>query len=144
MPKIPNGRLNSRNRSPTRKLRTSPLQSSKLKDDMHQPIVMDRLLCGDVGYGKTEIAMRAAFKAVENGKQVAILTPTTVLSVQHGRTFTERFADFPVWIEVLNRFKTTKASKGNNRTNKRRQSRYFNRNTSPPERRYWIQGPWGF
>ena len=57
---------------------------------------MDRLLCGDVGYGKTELAMRAAFKAVEDGKQVAVLVPTTVLCVQHGRTFTERFADFPV------------------------------------------------
>ncbi|MBN2590228.1 MAG: transcription-repair coupling factor [Sedimentisphaerales bacterium] len=83
----------------------------QIKNDMHQPIVMDRLLCGDVGYGKTEIAMRAAFKAVENGKQVAILTPTTVLSVQHGRTFTERFADFPIWIEVLNRFKTARQAK---------------------------------
>jgi len=77
-----------------------------IKADMHQPIAMDRLLCGDVGYGKTEIAMRAAFKAVENGKQVAVLVPTTVLSVQHARTFTERFADFPVCIEVLNRFRT--------------------------------------
>ena len=83
----------------------------QIKTDMQQPIIMDRLLCGDVGYGKTELAMRAAFKAVENGKQVAILTPTTVLSVQHGRTFTERYADFPVWIEVLNRFKTTKEAK---------------------------------
>ena len=64
------------------------------------------LLCGDVGYGKTELAMRAAFKTVEAGKQVAVLVPTTVLCVQHGRTFTERFADFPVSIEILNRFKT--------------------------------------
>ncbi|MBN1974765.1 MAG: transcription-repair coupling factor [Sedimentisphaerales bacterium] len=83
----------------------------QIKTDMQHPVVMDRLLCGDVGYGKTELAMRAAFKAVENGKQVAVLTPTTVLSVQHGRTFTERFADFPVWIEVLNRFKTSKEAK---------------------------------
>ncbi|MEJ2647464.1 MAG: transcription-repair coupling factor, partial [Sedimentisphaerales bacterium] len=85
--------------------------AEQIKRDMQQSIVMDRLLCGDVGYGKTELAMRAAFKAVENGKQVAVLAPTTVLSVQHGRTFTERFADFPVWIEVLNRFKTTKGAK---------------------------------
>ena len=77
-----------------------------IKADMRQPVAMDRLLCGDVGYGKTELAMRAAFKAVENGKQAAVLVPTTVLCVQHGRTFTERFADFPVCIEVLNRFKT--------------------------------------
>jgi len=83
----------------------------QIKADMQQPVVMDRLLCGDVGYGKTELAMRAAFKAVENGKQVAVLTPTTVLSVQHSRTFTERFADFPVWIEVLNRFRTPKEAK---------------------------------
>ncbi|MBN2180341.1 MAG: transcription-repair coupling factor [Sedimentisphaerales bacterium] len=83
----------------------------QIKADMQQPFVMDRLLCGDVGYGKTELAMRAAFKAIENGKQVAVLTPTTVLSVQHGRTFTERFADFPVWIEVLNRFKTPKETR---------------------------------
>jgi transcription-repair coupling factor (superfamily II helicase) len=82
--------------------------AQQIKSDMQQPFTMDRLLCGDVGYGKTELAMRAAFKAVENNKQVAILAPTTVLSVQHGRTFTERFADFPVNIEVLNRFKTKK------------------------------------
>ncbi len=78
----------------------------EIKVDMEEPVAMDRLLCGDVGYGKTELAMRAAFKAVENGRQVAILVPTTVLSVQHGRTFAERFADFPVTVEVLNRFKT--------------------------------------
>jgi transcription-repair coupling factor (superfamily II helicase) len=83
----------------------------QIKRDMQQAIVMDRLLCGDVGYGKTELAMRAVFKAIENGKQVAVLTPTTVLCVQHGRTFTERFADFPVCIEVLNRFRTPKQAK---------------------------------
>ncbi|MHC4173236.1 MAG: transcription-repair coupling factor [Planctomycetota bacterium] len=85
--------------------------AGQIKADMQQAFVMDRLLCGDVGYGKTELAMRAAFKAVENGKQVAILTPTTVLCVQHGRTFTERYADFPVCIEVLNRFKTPKQAR---------------------------------
>jgi transcription-repair coupling factor (superfamily II helicase) len=82
--------------------------AEQIKTDMQEAIAMDRLLCGDVGYGKTELAMRAAFKAVENGKQVAVLVPTTVLCVQHGRTFTERFADFPVCTEVLNRFKTAK------------------------------------
>jgi transcription-repair coupling factor (superfamily II helicase) len=85
--------------------------AEQIKTDMQEPAAMDRLLCGDVGYGKTELAMRAAFKTVENGKQVAILVPTTVLCVQHGRTFTERFADFPISIEVLNRFKTSKQSK---------------------------------
>jgi transcription-repair coupling factor (superfamily II helicase) len=85
--------------------------AAQIKQDMMQPAAMDRLLCGDVGYGKTELAMRAAFKAVENGKQVAALVPTTVLSIQHARTFTERFADFPVVVESLNRFKTTAQAK---------------------------------
>lgn len=85
--------------------------AEQIKADMQEAVAMDRLLCGDVGYGKTELAMRAAFKAVENGKQIAVLVPTTVLCVQHGRTFTERFTDFPVCIEVLNRFKTTKQAK---------------------------------
>jgi len=85
--------------------------AEQIKSDMQEPVAMDRLLCGDVGYGKTELAMRAAFKVVENGKQVAILVPTTILCVQHGRTFTERFADFPVCIEILNRFKTPKQAR---------------------------------
>ena len=83
----------------------------QIKADMQQAIVMDRLLCGDVGYGKTELAMRAAFKAVDGGKQVAVLVPTTVLCVQHNRTFRERFADFPITIESLNRFKTAKQAR---------------------------------
>ncbi|MEN6384910.1 MAG: transcription-repair coupling factor [Phycisphaerales bacterium] len=84
--------------------------SEYIKGDMQKPVPMDRLLCGDVGYGKTELAMRAAFKAVEAGKQVAVLVPTTVLCVQHERTFMQRFADFPVSIESINRFKTKKQS----------------------------------
>ncbi len=87
------------------------ITAEQIKADMAESVAMDRLLCGDVGYGKTELAMRAAFKAVENGKQVAVLVPTTVLCVQHGRTFTERFADFPVCIELLNRFKTPKQAR---------------------------------
>ncbi len=86
--------------------------AEQIKNDMQQVVAMDRLLCGDVGYGKTELAMRAAFKAVEGGKQVAMLVPTTILCVQHGRTFAERFAGFPLCIEVLNRFKTTKQARG--------------------------------
>ncbi|OHB50060.1 MAG: transcription-repair coupling factor [Planctomycetes bacterium GWF2_41_51] len=82
--------------------------SEYIKADMQKPVPMDRLLCGDVGYGKTELAMRAAFKAVEAGKQVAVLVPTTVLCVQHERTFRQRFADFPISIESVNRFKTKK------------------------------------
>jgi len=76
-----------------------------IKHDMAQPRPMDRLLCGDVGYGKTEVAMRAAFKAVDAGKQVAVLVPTTVLAEQHHRTFSERMAEFPFTIEVVNRFR---------------------------------------
>ncbi|HJR16808.1 MAG TPA: transcription-repair coupling factor, partial [Gemmatimonadales bacterium] len=85
--------------------------TEELKRDMEQPRPMDRLLVGDVGYGKTEIAVRAAFKALQGGKQVAVLVPTTILAEQHGRTFIERLADFPVKIEVLSRFRTAKEQK---------------------------------
>lgn len=81
------------------------------KRDMESRAPMDRLICGDVGYGKTEIAMRAAFKAVESGKQVAMLVPTTVLAQQHLQTFRERMSDYPVEIEVLSRFRTAKESR---------------------------------
>ncbi len=77
-----------------------------IKKDMEGPIPMDRLLCGDVGYGKTEVAMRAAFKAVMAGKQVAVLAPTTVLAFQHAKTLRERFSGFPVVIEMVSRFRT--------------------------------------
>jgi transcription-repair coupling factor (superfamily II helicase) len=80
----------------------------EVKADMEQPIPMDRLVCGDVGFGKTEIAVRAAFKAVQDGTQVAILVPTTLLADQHGQTFSERFAGYPVRVEVLSRFLTPK------------------------------------
>jgi len=79
-----------------------------VKQDMETARPMDRLLCGDVGYGKTEVAMRAAFKAVANGRQVAVLVPTTVLASQHFRTFSERMAGYPVVIEMLSRFRTNK------------------------------------
>ncbi|MEM8756660.1 MAG: transcription-repair coupling factor [Planctomycetota bacterium] len=79
-----------------------------LKRDMTSDRPMDRLICGDVGFGKTEVAIRAAFKACEFGKQVAVLVPTTVLAEQHGRTFAARFADYPFRIESLSRFKTNK------------------------------------
>jgi transcription-repair coupling factor (superfamily II helicase) len=82
-----------------------------VKTDMQTPTPMDRLLCGDVGYGKTEVAMRAAFKAVMDGKQTAVLTPTTVLAYQHFETFRQRFAPFPVKIELLSRFRSTKEQK---------------------------------
>lgn len=83
---------------------------SDIKRDMERSRPMDRLLCGDVGYGKTEVAVRAAFKAVMDGKQVAILVPTTVLAQQHYETFKERFAGFPVSIDMLSRFRTRKES----------------------------------
>ena len=82
-----------------------------VKKDMEEPVPMDRLLCGDVGYGKTEVAMRAAFKAVMEGKQTAILTPTTVLAYQHYDTFRTRFAPFPVKVELLSRFRSSKEQK---------------------------------
>ena len=82
-----------------------------IKYDMESTTPMDRLLCGDVGYGKTEVAMRAAFKAVQDGKQVAVLTPTTVLSFQHFETFKKRFSQFPINVEMISRFRTAKEQK---------------------------------
>ena len=82
-----------------------------VKKDMETPTPMDRLIIGDVGYGKTEVAMRAAFKAVMDGKQVAVLTPTTVLAYQHFETFKKRFAAFPAKIELLSRFRTSREQK---------------------------------
>ena len=82
--------------------------TADIKNDMESERPMDRLICGDVGFGKTEVAVRAAFKAVDNGKQVAVLVPTTVLAYQHSRTFTERLKDFPVTVDYLNRFRTAK------------------------------------
>ncbi len=82
-----------------------------VKSDMETPKPMDRLICGDVGYGKTEVALRAAFKAVMDGKQVAILVPTTVLAQQHYHTFCQRLAPFPVEVEMLSRFRTPQQQK---------------------------------
>jgi len=84
---------------------------AEVKRDMQSPKVMERLLCGDVGYGKTEVAVRAAFKAILDGKQVAVLVPTTILAAQHFHTFRERFAGFPIEVAVLSRFKGTKDNK---------------------------------
>jgi transcription-repair coupling factor (superfamily II helicase) len=89
-------------------------QAQAIKDvigDMESPQPMDRLLCGDVGYGKTEVAMRAAFKAINDNKQVAVLAPTTVLAFQHFETFKQRFAPFPVTIEMISRFRSPKQQK---------------------------------
>ena len=92
----------------------TPDQRTAIADitrDMETATPMDRLLCGDVGYGKTEVAMRAAFKAVIDGKQVAFLAPTTILAFQHLRTLTERFAGFPVSVEMISRFRSTPEQK---------------------------------
>jgi transcription-repair coupling factor (superfamily II helicase) len=82
-----------------------------IKADMERPYPMDRLVCGDVGFGKTEVAIRAAFKAIQDGKQVAVLAPTTLLANQHGNTFADRFAGYPIRVEVLSRFLTTAQAK---------------------------------
>ncbi|GAB1855290.1 transcription-repair coupling factor [Flavobacteriaceae bacterium MHTCC 0001] len=82
--------------------------TADIKADMESERPMDRLICGDVGFGKTEVAIRAAFKAVDNGKQVAVLVPTTILAYQHSRTFSQRLKDFPVVVDYVNRFRTAK------------------------------------
>jgi transcription-repair coupling factor (superfamily II helicase) len=82
-----------------------------IKLDMEREVPMDRLLCGDVGFGKTEVAVRAAFKAIQDGKQVAVLVPTTLLATQHGNTFSDRFAGYPIKVEVLSRFLTNAEAK---------------------------------
>ena len=89
-------------------------QRSAIEDveaDLQSPKPMDRLVCGDVGYGKTEVALRAAYLAVENGQQVAVLVPTTVLAQQHAETFGRRFADYPIRVELLNRFRSAQEAK---------------------------------
>jgi len=83
----------------------------EIKRDMESEKPMDRILCGDVGYGKTEVAMRAAFKAVMDSKQVAVLVPTTILAQQHYMTFSARMKDFPVTIEVLSRLKSERSKR---------------------------------
>ena len=90
---------------------------------MESPRPMDRLLCEDVGYGKTEVAIRAAFKAVMDGKQVAVLVPTTILAQQHERTFKERFEGYPIRIETLSRFESRAEQRGGSA-------------------RGWPMGPW--
>ncbi|MGJ8683257.1 MAG: transcription-repair coupling factor [Nonlabens sp.] len=86
--------------------------TADVKEDMESDRPMDRLVCGDVGFGKTEIAIRAAFKAAVNGKQVAVLVPTTILAFQHAKTFKERLGNLPVTVDYLNRFRTAKERKG--------------------------------
>ena len=103
----------------------------QIKKDMESEQPMDRLLCGDVGFGKTEVAMRAAFKALGDGKQVAVLAPTTVLCFQHFESFKRRFAAFPVRIEMLSRFRHAKEIKAVARRGRRRQGGYRDRHAPP-------------
>ena len=82
--------------------------TQEVKQDMEKQYPMDRMVCGDVGFGKTEVAIRAAFKAVLDGKQVAVLVPTTILALQHYKTFNERLKEFNPRIDYINRFRSTK------------------------------------
>ena len=100
-----------------------------VKEDMEKEIPMDRLVCGDVGFGKTEIAIRAAFKAVADSKQVAVLVPTTILALQHFKTFTDRLADFPARVEYISRLRSAPQGKTGFRGYKRGESGHPDRHS---------------
>ena len=102
---------------------------------------MDRLICGDVGYGKTEVALRAAFKAADDGKQVLVLAPTTILAQQHFGTFAERLKDYPFTIEHVSRFRSAKEQKRRDRRLQRRAGRHPHRHPPPARARPARQGP---
>ena len=108
----PPGSTSWRPPSPTKRPTTSSAPSPRSRPTWSSPKPMDRLICGDVGYGKTEVALRAAFKAVMDGKQVAVLVPTTVLAQQHFYTFRRRLRAFPVTVEMLSRFRTPERAGG--------------------------------
>ena len=112
-----------------------------VKQDMEQPRPMDRLICGDVGYGKTEVALRAAFKAVMDGKQVAVLVPTTVLAQQHYTNFSRRLAAFPVKVAMLSRFQTPAQQDRALSRAGQRQHRPGDRHAPPAEQGCRVQGP---
>ena len=107
-PRIASGRKSSRNGSPYEETDDQLRCIAEIKEDMESPRPMDRLLCGDVGFGKTEVAIRAAFKCVMDAKQCAVLVPTTILAWQHYQTFLERMQGFPVTVELLSRFRSPK------------------------------------
>ena len=104
--RIRSGSGNSRKLFPYEETEDQLAAIEATKKDMESTKIMDRLICGDVGYGKTEIAIRAAFKAVQDGKQVVYLVPTTILAQQHYNTFVQRMKDFPVRVDLLCRFRT--------------------------------------
>ena len=107
----------------------------EVKNDMEAPHPMDRLICGDVGYGKTEVALRAAFKAAEAGKQTLVLVPTTILAEQHYMTFSERYADLPVKVGMVSRFRTARRAAAHPRRLQRRQARRAHRHPPPAQHR---------
>ena len=112
-----------------------------VKADMEGERPMDRLVCGDVGFGKTEVAIRAAFKAIQDGKQVAVLVPTTLLAQQHHATFSERFAGYPIRVEVMSRFLTAKEAQEGRRGRHRRRGRPRHRHPSAAVGGRAVQGP---
>ena len=112
------------------------------KADMESPRIMDRLICGDVGYGKTEIAIRAAFKAVQENKQVVLLVPTTILAQQHYNTFVQRMKDFPVRIDLLCRFRTAAQQKKTPGGSEKRAGGYPHRHPPGPCPRMWSLRIW--
>ena len=123
----------------------TPDQQQAVQDvlgDMEKPTNMDRLLCGDVGYGKTEVAMRAAFRAVINSKQTAFLAPTTILVQQHFRTLTKRFDGFPVSIDFVSRFRSAKANKETIARAAAGRNRYPGRHAQAALQGCPLQGPW--
>ena len=111
------------------------------KADMETDRPMDRLICGDVGFGKTEVAIRAAFKAVINGRQVVMLVPTTVLAQQHYNTFRERMSDYPIQVAMLSRFLSHREQRANDSRTAGRNNRYRHRYPPVDHRRYRIQRP---
>ena len=139
--RTPRGSASSRTRSRTSRRPTRRATIDEVKADMEKPIPMDRLVCGDVGYGKTEIAVRAAFKAVQDGKQVAILVPTTLLVQQHLDTFSERYSAFPVTVKALSRFQSPKESKEVVAGLSRRHGRRRHRHAPADHGRGAVQGP---
>ena len=130
-------------RTPSRSSRrpTSARAIDDVKVDMERPYPMDRLVCGDVGFGKTEVAIRAAFKAIQDGKQVAVLAPTTLLATQHGNTFADRFAGYPIRVEVLSRFLTNKEAKQVIDGLRQRRGRLRHRHPPPAAGGREVQGP---
>ena len=111
-----------------RRQKISELAIEATKKDMESTKIMDRLICGDVGYGKTEMAIRAAFKAVQEGKQVVYLVPTTILAQQHYNTFAQRMKDFPVRVDLLCRFRSPEEQKKDHRRFEKRHGGYYYRN----------------